>query len=1223
MLGSSNTQSHVKNSKSLDVKPRVFLEINNNDYGNPYFYGTGTQNSSILQELIRTVSNYPASPAPINAGSILGSGGRGVKTAISGIDNHAVLLKTNLSAGEPIEYSWYTESSANQRSVKFNLFLKSDYEYQIETNDLTCMESFDVLLVAVGYDSSNKIVTSETVAESVTVDSIQWKNVSIAFANPDQYATVNKVRLNIYVTAPAYKKVALLVGQPVVSNISDYEVYSSNRMPLSEVFEPGRPGEFLIDISGSLEETPPIKPTIRGITQQPTPIHMATYYALGPKYELVQRSVTPYPNNPYTYYVSGTSTESKQVWALYQNKIKTNKIVLKFNAIACKPQTPAVNILTSSGWSNNIASSASIGSDGTLVLYFNGTSWGTSKWTSISYPTISTSSINAGDIVLGSNSGYQEIWGIRVEGVAQQVTNTDFIDLPGRMELIEVSPRLDIDVSNFVTSVSTISESSSDALLNIGGISSNSYNINLSNIPLIKNLHDFSTGNFSNPDVRPISNISSTSALQNLIRKGVKVKGGYDIDTGYRGTGIATGKTYIQSFVGYVDTWKENNQEIVINAFDVIKNLQSVNSESIYLEGKKISECIYSVLDPIGFGEVYGEELVDLRVFANTSDSELTFSQNEKIKFFWTSNDKTVSDTLNNLFRIYQISMYTDEYGAVRFKTLYDYSMSYKNLTKTSSPSYPDIFIQDINDNNSTSNLISVDITENERPKSILVKYRIPRPTLAQPTPPKTKKDNKPVAENINIKISESTDRVWILQDDSYIVPYIQLSGGGIKTTSQNFIPYDISMTNIFMRAIPFSSMLLIDKEIVSYDGIEYEFSYKTSTGFSVLLNQTVKSSEEIEMIKSEIFSNKGGRSISFKPTGKLMNVKRGLFGTTPTPHNRQTSSTNAPWLMKRFTRTENSYKNAVSSQKFTTTLNGINVTSNNNSEMLLLYPKDSDSDAYLMRDKRRLLCQFKLGDIPDKKEGYVGVGVGLEINSSNNLVGGLLVWVGVETDKKKTNPTVYVEQIKSNGTIETLVEKDQFKYSDRVIEENENMEIYISLNENRDECKVLIGGSTAFEKIISKKIDGKKKEIKQHTFKIRQLSGRTTFGFIANRYGTATMGQYLFGVSDKFEDMNSINLSLVDSKYSLKNSLPTKTFFIGSNNLLDTIVDGRNVTGINLLSKDNFTYTGAPVARGIQVFDVEYEKFPVIRTPIAEWTGYTYDSNAFEGGNLISEEPR
>jgi hypothetical protein len=350
------------------------------------------------------------------------------------------------------------------------------------------------------------------------------------------------------------------------------------------------------------------------------------------------------------------------------------------------------------------------------------------------------------------------------------------------------------------------------------------------------------------------------------------------------------------------------------------------------------------------------------------------------------------------------------------------------------------------------------------------------------------------------------------------------------------------------------------------------------------------------------------------------MNVKRGLFGTPPSIHNRQTSSTTPPWSMKKFNRGSNAYNNATPSSKFSPTVNGINITSNDNDEVLFLYPKDTDSDANLLKDKRRLLCQFKLGDIPSKKEGYVGVGVGVQINGSGKMVGGLLVWVGVEEDKKKQNPTIYIEQIKSDGTIETVIEKDQFEYSDRVIEEDENMEIYIALNEKRDECKVLIGGSTAFEKIINKKVDGKKKEIKQHTFKIRQLSLNSQFGFIANKFGTATLGQYLFGVSDQFKDMNNINLSLVDSKYSKPSNRPTGTYFIGSNNLLDTIVDGRNVIGLRTSSKHNFAYTGAPVARGIQIFDVEYDKYPIISNAKAEWTGYTYDSNIFEGGNIISE---
>lgn len=1215
MLGSTSIRNHIKNNQSLDIKPRFFLEINNND--KVFFCGTGTQNSSTLQNFSATIVNKSGTPAPVDAGTITGYAGRGIETALTTPNNNATLLKTNSSSSEITEYEWYIDTASTKNVVKFNMFFKSDYEYQIGNGDTSCAESFDVLLVAYGLDSSGKRILSETISETVTVDSISWKPASILFANPDQYSSVDKVRLSIYISVPANQKAALLVGQPIYSSISDYEVYSSNRMPVEEVFEPGRPGEFLIEMSGSIEETPPTKPTIKSISQQCTSIHMATYYALGPKYETVQRSVTPYPNNPYTYYVSGSNSESKKIWALYKEKVKTNKIVLKFNTIAVKPSSVDVRILTSSGWSTtNIANLADINEDGTLILYYNGSSWSTNKWTSSTYPNISTSNSNPGEILISNSVGYQEVWGIKLDASALTINNPDFAGLQPRLELIEVSTRLDVDLTKLLISISSVSESSSESLLNIGGITSNSYTINLYNDPLIKTLHDPTTLD-TVKDVRPVSTISSTSLFKNILSKGAKVRGGFDIDQSYRGTGVTTGKSYVPSFVGYIDKWKESNNTISITAFDAIKDLLSTTTQPIYLEGKKISECIYSVLDPIGFGEVYGDELINLKVFSN-KNSELTFSQNEKIKYFWTSNDRNVSETLNDLFKVYQIAMYTDEYGAVRFKSLYEYSEMYKNLTKDVSPLSPDLYIQDKNDSNTKSNLISVDIEENEKPESIIVKYKNPRPSLSQPKVPKRTKDKKPIKESV-VTQQKSTDRVWILQEESFIVPYIQLTGRGIASVSQNFIPYDTSLTNVFMRSVPFSSHLLINQEIVSYDGLEYEFTYTTNSG-STTRKYVVKNADELEMIKSDIFSNKNGRKISFKPSGKLMNVRRGLFGTPPSIHNRQTSSTVPPWSMKKFNRVNNSYSNATNSNKFSATINGINVNSDNNNEMLFLLPKDNDSDANLLKDKKRLLCQFKLGDIPSKKEGYVGVGVGFEINGSGKLVGGLLVWVGVETDKNKQNPTIYIEQIKNDGTIETIIEKDQFKYSDRVIEENENIEIYIALNEKRDECKVLIGGSTAFEKIINKRVDGKKKEIKQHKFKIRQLSGRSTFGFIANKFGTATLGQYLFGVSDQYKDMNNINLSLTDSKYSLKDKIPTGTYFIGSNNLLDTIVDGRNVIGLRTSSKHNFVYTGAPIARGIQFFDVEYDKYPIIAAPKAEWTGYTYDSNLFEGGNLISE---
>jgi hypothetical protein len=57
-------------------------------------------------------------------------------------------------------------------------------------------------------------------------------------------------------------------------------------------------------------------------------------------------------------------------------------------------------------------------------------------------------------------------------------------------------------------------------------------------------------------------------------------------------------------------------------------------------------------------------------------------------------------------------------------------------------------------------------------------------------------------------------------------------------------------------------------------------------------------------------------------------------------------------------------------------------------------------------------------------------------------------------------------------------------------------------------------------------------------------------------------------------------------------------------------------IAGFNKF-KDGFVYTGAPVARGIKIFEVDYQDFPVTSTPEVEFLGYTYTIDALRNSRI------
>lgn len=1226
MLEKNNTtlQNYINGSYSVELKPRVFVEINGNDYGQPYFIGTGSKpdttapegtTENIYNAIKRNLSPRSGSTAPEQSN----------QTIDTGLKNSETAIQLNLSSGEN---SWVTYSPAGKKNVKFNMFLRS----KIPADTLAeYQNSFNVTLIATGVDGANKAVRSEVVTETILVDDVEWQPVTLSFANPDDSEDINRVRLELYVYIDSQKRGKLLVGQLTSVETSPYEVFVKNRLPLDKVFDSKGPGDFLIETP--ISKRP--KQTIgeQTVYQQCNTIHMPTTYALGKKYEKIQRSVMPYKDNPFTYYVSGTDSSSRQVWCLYKNKVKTNKIIIKFNTIAFKPSAYTLSILTSSGWQSIPFKSPD--ESGIVDIYYNNGAWSSNKWTDSEYPIISQSGSNAGKII-SSVGGVEKSAEVEIYGIALNVTqftlsNNDFADLSARdkkrLELVELSPRLEVDLSDLVISSSIIKETDSESqFLNIGGISSNSMSVKLSNILITKNNSDSLTLSETD-DVRPISNISTSSPFYKILTRGAKIRSGYDI--------MASTKVYVPAFTGYLDKWSESDNEINLQSFDIVKYLQSTRSAPLYLKGMPIVDCIVSILDSCGVSDVNFQNIYDLKFLPNKSEESGAFNPDERIPYFWTDKEKSVTEILNDLFKVYQICLYADEYGGLVMDSLYGYNVTYSKLLGDSPEISPDIYIQDKDDStkNLISNLISSDIEENERPNKIVIKYKTPRPSMSTPVGRRKKTKDEKDDEDKKKKskdgdkyyiIKPTTNVVWELQDEDLQLPFIRIKPPGITTASQNYIPYVADELSI-LTSVPYSSHLLVDDEIVSYDGVQFRIKYKNSSSQTdwSSITRRVKSPEEIDGIVDELLRNGANVVQPPEPTGKLLNVKRGLFGTTPSRHTNMSSNSDIKWSAKRFTKADSSYKNMEAGNANIVKNNfGIKVNVNNNDKLIYLIPENTEDNSEVVNDKTKMSIQFKIDDLKKNEEGYFGAAIGTKIESGK-ITDGVLVYVGVEQNSKKTNPVIWMEQIVNGGTIKQLVTKDEFKFSEPLLDEDENVELFLSLNKARNQITVLLGGSTIFQQVEKDGNNKKKKKVITYIKLNEPLSKKSSFGFIAKgNGGSATLGQFLFGNTNKPEDLSDIEIDDIDDDYFKPNgSSPSATYFIGNDTLLDNIVQYQLISGNFESPKDNFAWFATPVARGIKIFEVDYEAFPVITTPEIKYLGYSYGIELFQDANIFSSE--
>lgn len=1257
MLGTTAAKSHVKSSHAIDVRPRVIGEWNINAVSDPYMYGTSVtptnftplsllpspsspaitnvsrgeanaiftdtqcqliyidgesssvavSHSQVTNGVVSLITRSPSNVAVGQSINVSGAGAEldGSHVAISGTQvnlikyntGNATLnqnLKRLIPDGEVFANtaSYYLDfdlSSIATKSVRFFAKLKSDYQNYTQPSNV--LETVNVSVTLVGYRNNDPVFT-QVVNKNYSVNSTDWTQVSLAFANPDEETPLTKIRMTIEVDPDANYTTALLVDEIVGYQISEYEVYTEDRMPLSEVFEVDRPGEILMDYG-------PINVSVNAtdsLAKQSSPVHMASFYALGPYFDKVQRSVAPFANNPYSYYVSGSDSESKKAWCLYKDNNKINRLVIKLNSIATKAKVDkfVIKLLTSSGWTTINTTGMQFSSNGILDIYYKSGSWSTNKWSNINVPKFneSTNQISDFTTIRGVHFEVQELEYV----VESSPLNRD--PAINVLELVEISPRLEVDLSPFVVSMNINKElESSDVPLPIGRMTSNSATINFTSVPIVFNSSD--TTSLENDDIIPISNYATTSPFKNMLVKGVKLKGHFDLDLQNRLSGPLADKIKIPGFVMYAERWSENKDEVSVECYDSVKKLQSTPSRPLYLEGKNLNEIIFSILDSVGFGDYFPDELFSMEAIKYVGGSKLS---KPVVNYYWGVREQSVADALNDLFKAYQISMYIDEYGVARFVSLYDFTKKINNVNSTDV-----VFVQDTNDVNSRSNIISSELEDIERPERIILKYKNPTPSVS---------DYRKRKKNQNISfVTKATDILWEPEQEAVVLPFFELAPPGIVSPTQNRIRFNPEIASKLPGTLTNKGLLLIDQEIVKYDGIEHVFTVDGDNDYSKTV--VVRNKSDIDRAVSEIFQEKKTNKISWSTTGFMVNVERGMFGTVAAEHKVSVPGKRTGWFAREFNRL---YKDVSAIEEkdgtFGSLDGGIFIKSKKTSGGFFIYPSKNNT----VDKKRRFFSRYRINSIPAGKTGYLGSAIGVNIQNGN-IDDGLFIWTGIKSKNKQYTITMKIDQI-VNGSIKPILAEKDFDFSDELFDAEETIEVYVQFNANMDEMKVFVGSTSLFQTVKEKKNpkSGKTVEFKTEIVKLKaRINKKGLFGFGALQSGVGLLDALAFTVSSNPRNLNDIKINNLDDSYGPDASNTTSpSYYIGADTLLNNIVYNQFISGFNVM-EDSFIFTGAPVARGIELFEVDYQDYPAIDKLEAEFLGYTYRIDAFRGNKEVS----
>lgn len=761
-------------------------------------------------------------------------------------DNNPTYIGTVASTGGVVTFT------DNISGIAYNQFPASNFSNQIYlTPQIDCYNSTTKVNSSYyskifNFSSSESFVPNGT----AVLDPITWQKIEIYFGVDSKNSSnaFNKVKLTLNTYAD-YVGSSFYIDNLNIYEITEFDYYNNGYYPTESVFSPNRPGELLLNSS--------IPNAYRyvnygGWNQSLKPCSL---YVQNP--QLIVQDASPFKQyvpsiyDRFKYYISQPGITSTGIQAQYEDYMSINKIVLKASTFFSSPPTASVVVTTSTG-DVTISSSVTFNNDGTAILYYDGTSWSQTEWTN---PPILD---NTGHITSGAGTNlFINIKAIKlsVSGITPNssnvATSTQNTGSATSLSLIEISPRLEIDVSPLLMSqeISKDMSSSAQASFPIGYINSDSLSLTLSNLPVYYNGKPFTIFENDSPD----------STFYRLMRQGVRFNSFY----------VSPMKSFagkIPAGTFYSDSWNINDIDTVtINAFDKAKYIMmSMAAPQYSAINSSLFEIITDLFNLSGFSDY------DYDGLASALDP------NAKINYFWSDETVTLFDILQSLFLSHQISMYFDEYGIAKFISINSI------LNKYNSSSFSaDLAVTDKSESvggvTYGPNIIPGSFSESVGSKvgKLIINYKTPNTMISDYSTDL----NAPVGL-VSRKMA-SVKTIW-QEDTDYALPCTTISKS--INTYQNYFYFDPSTILRMQTTIGNSSgEVFVGSEAISYQGLEYSFFPSNNSNLNI--NKVISGPSDVSNAVTEIKSylNSIGQNfeqIKYFPTGKAVGVMRGKYNT-------------------------------------------------------------------------------------------------------------------------------------------------------------------------------------------------------------------------------------------------------------------------------------------------------------------------------------------------------
>jgi len=728
-----------------------------------------------------------------------------------------------------------------------------DSEYYVKISDIS------------GGEPSN-------INSTVLVDGIEWKKIEVYFINKGTSGT-KTINLSLNINSPIQNR-SIYVTPLWIYPITEFDYFNNNLFPAESVFSARRPGEALLN--------PFLNSTKTNVNMyDESYVNGGNSNGRGVSYSFMSPqtifdkpgfiNIVPSTYNKYKYYVSESkdvlNNELMGISAFYDQYLNINKIIIKSNPAITTINSNSGSVVLYYNKTNGTSSSYYIAgpfnfdTNGISIFYYDDGTWKNKSGLEFSNLVAQSASANntsgggwlppaiQNNGQLPTNSIFNNLTGICFVAATSLVSNGD--DTDKRLHLVEISPRLEIDITNYVENYSLTKEldrSETNANFPIGYLSSNNGSIRVNNFPVIYNEKPLTI--FEDRNVQ--------STFYDLLKQGVKFTGYFWGNPERKDFNEA-----IPAFSLYSDTWNvEDIDAVNVYLYDSLKHY-SMSSEApqYYAKGENLLAIITHLLELSGFSDY---SMIELKHICEKKAG---------MSYFWTDENKSVFECLQEILIAYQIGAYINEVGFLKFTDLDDIISKKYN-------SAMDFYLSDSTTAswNNYPNIVESTYRETINPRigKIIINYKIPN-TQTSPT----SKNNAIYEEKINM----TDTRIKVFNEES--------KAGLCNTTLDKSMSIsDNKFTSINFEKNPrlstggYSGTFFIGAEAVSAEGAI--FTYQINGGkeiYPYLITKdydTQNADSNFLSMNTNTSQNQIKRTFNYQFTG----VKRGMYKTEIKPHN-------------------------------------------------------------------------------------------------------------------------------------------------------------------------------------------------------------------------------------------------------------------------------------------------------------------------------------------------